>query len=333
MLKRVRSFLKEINENRIYQIIVFIVSMCAVLGLYAMMQMKVNNSKLFSYSISEDRHLANYIEEVKINDKWLEVSGWCFYNQINNYTTQIFLRNIDDNEEVIWLDVERVKRDDLGKYFGFSQCYEDSGFVARTKLNKLDLENKNYEILTKVSFVKEEIDDLGYRKEVLQRRYNITKQTGQFICNGKLTVLEPGQQQIQTASQWINEIIKQGVLLLYREDKDIYVYQCQDKLVWIAGERFQFSPNGQTYIQYQLDTSQKDRISKEQLEKGFSYDSLGFYFEDDEVIDNEFYPYRVAVKNIPEYPVICFWTGEYSAGWIWREYANLNVQKLRELEE
>ena len=79
--------------------------------------------------------------------------------------------------------------------------------------------------------------------------------------------------------------------------------------------------DGSTYIQYQLWTTQKDRLPEKRLENGHFWDNIGGYFEEYEIRGN-FGQYRVMKRELPTaYAITTIVTGYYKDGaWIWKEY-------------
>ena len=117
----------------------------------------------------------------------------------------------------------------------------------------------------------------------------------------------------------LQDVFTKGKLCFYLDDIGIYVYQYDDKLYWIADEKFKFNEDGLTFIQYQIYTSQKDKLPEHRIQHGF--DNLGFYFEEYEYKDENTYPYRVAIQDLPyEYPITSILTGVYNSSeksWVW----------------
>lgn len=117
------------------------------------------------------------------------------------------------------------------------------------------------------------------------------------------------------------DFIEYGTLRAYRPDYHCWVYQYEDSLYWIAEPGFYFEDDGTTYIQYQLWTTQEERLPEKRLANNWEWDNIGGYFEKNE-IQGEFGQYRVSKREIPkEYAITSIVTGYYKKGiWIWKEY-------------
>ena len=101
---------------------------------------------------------------------------------------------------------------------------------------------------------------------------------------------------------------------------NIYVYQYEGDLYWIADEEYGFV-DGDTTIQCQLSTTQVEKLPIYCLERGGDTDSIGFLFSNNEIVNANTGKYRVTKRNIPvEYSIVKIWTGNYIDGWKWLEY-------------
>jgi len=325
-MEKIRRFFNNLNEKRSYQIVFFIVSMCVVLGMYLGIRAKISVDKSHEYMVVEDKNLIKCIEDVTINKKELCISGWCFYKNVDSKSNsvQVFLRNITDESDIVWMDTESVIREDINDYYDCEYDYSHTGFAGSRRVSKLDLEEKTYEILLKVSF-----DDPKGEQDKLRRNKSVT--TNLFIKNGKLTaaLVDKGSL-IETASKELDEVIQSGKLLWYEENQELYIYQYRNKLYWIAGEQFFFRDDNFTRIAFQLDTTRVDKLPTSRVKEGYDWDSRGFVFEENEMLQWNTQPYRVAKCDIPsEYPITWFWTGHYyGEESIWETTLNLDIEML-----
>lgn len=333
-MKKIIGFFRKFIEKRSYQIVFFIVSMCAILGAYFILRLHIAEEISHRYTVVEDKCLIKFVEEASVEGDELTISGWCFYKDIDskNQEIQIFLRNVEDDSEEIWLDVEQVNRADVHQYYDCAYDYSQTGFEARIETSELNLMEKDYEIFLKLNLVKEsrmigEISEKPVREDFIK-----TVSTKNYICDGLLTALEPNvdNEPVFTDSLNLNTIFDKGRLLVHREDYDMYVYQYEGMLYWVAGKDFFFEEDGTTYIQFQLDTSRIDKLPMCRLENEWYWDNIGFNFEEYEITEKGFTPYRVAAREIPvEYPVLCFWTGyNVNMAWVWEEYLNLDIREI-----
>ena len=119
----------------------------------------------------------------------------------------------------------------------------------------------------------------------------------------------------------LKEIVEEGTLRVYRPDYHCWVYQVGNALYWIVDQEFNFEDDGTTYIQYQLYTTQKDKLPQKRIENGWFWDNIGGHFEDYE-LQGDFGEYRVMKRELPkEYSITSIVTGYYkNSEWIWKNY-------------
>lgn len=153
--------------------------------------------------------------------------------------------------------------------------------------------------------------------------WTMTLSTGAFISGSDIhyyqleDLVEPN---VSNAPE-LRDIVENGILRVYRPDFHCWVYQKDWSLYWIVDQDFDFEDDGSTYIQYQLWTTQMDKLPEKRLENNWLWDNIGGYFEDYE-LEGNFGPYRVMKRDIPTaYPVTAIETGYYKKGaWIWKDY-------------
>ena len=123
------------------------------------------------------------VENMEIKDGVLKLSGYCFKNGIDTVETKQFaqvmviLMNMDDENEKYFMDSSITRHEKLNEMFPLKFTdYVNGGFEAKIKTSKLDLEQKNYEILfSKMDYA---WDADGFCKTGIRSGYS--------IVNGKL---------------------------------------------------------------------------------------------------------------------------------------------------
>lgn len=330
-MEKVRQFFRELNEKRSYQVVFFVVSICAVLGMYAGIHARIAFQKSHKFTIVEDKNLLQCIEDVCTDEETVRVSGWSLYKNADTHKTkcQLFLRNINDVEDVIWLDTEKVARNNIDEYFDCEYDYSLSGFEASIASKKLNLEEKDYEIFIKLTYIKSNASMLQKKKRSIDVEYETTVSTKRYIIDGKLAVSYGDKENdpINIASEIMNEVLERGQQLAYNKAGDIYIYQCQDKIYWIAGQNAYFEDDGTTRIQLSYETTRPDKLPKDRVENNWDWDNASFVFEHAEITDDLCGPYRIAVQELPQnYPVTCIGTGYYfNSKLVWEEYLIPNI--------
>jgi len=245
------------------------------------------------------------VDEFGIKNGRLVIDGWVFKfdEDAREADFEIILYDYAKDKKY-YLKMEDVIRDDVNKYFLCEYDYSRSGFQATIKSNKLDLENVNYEILIQETMSRNAIE------------------TGVYLYKGELTYVKPEKfVPLEVKGTDLENIIEQGIIRVYRPDLGVYVYQYEGALFWIAESIYDFDENGDTFIQYHLDTTQIENLPKERLEAQWYWDNIGFSFKEKELTEWDTGKYRVAKKELPMgYSIEKIWTGNHKQDWIWIEF-------------
>lgn len=224
-------------------------------------------------------------------DNDLTIEGFCFRYEHPSSDYTLILRA--ENGTQIDLEKETVTRPDVNEYFACEYDYTASGFRA-TGL----VEEGEYEVLIKWP-------------------WSIALPTGVYVGSSIHYVPER-----EFSSPPIEEdFVKNGVLRIYRPDFHCWVYQYGGSLYWIVDQNFYFEDDGSTYIQYQLYTTQTDKLPQHRLDNNWLWDNIGGDFEKYEIVSN-FGDYRVMKRELPtRYSITSIQTGYHKDGkWIWQEF-------------
>ncbi|WP_175494604.1 VanZ family protein [Oribacterium sp. WCC10] len=232
------------------------------------------------------------VESAGIHDGVINMTGFAFRYEQPMTDFDLFLRSEKGD---VKLEVQMVERPDVNDYFGCDHDYSRSGFMATGEVD----EDKEYEIIIKWPWL-------------------IGLSTGVFVSDAGVNYAGGNE---TTRIDLDADFIEKGVLRVWRPDYHCFVYQYQGFLYWVVDSDFDFEDDGSTYIQYQLWTTQTDRLPENRLEKGYLWDNIGGYFEKYEV-QGDFGRYRVMKRKLPmEYAITSIVTGYYKNGrWIWKEY-------------
>lgn len=319
-MKAVKSLLRNINEKKSYKIVFFIVSMSIIFGAYFLLHYMIKRDKEW---VVEDDNFVGYVENIKVEEEKLSISGWCFYKDIESSCNliEVYLRNTANENDVVQMDTSRTTRPDVNKYYKSKTDYGESGYIASKSLKDINLEENTYEIFVKMRFEESVSESIEEVVKIIP--------TGRYIDNGNLVAcltrekLKP----VKTNSKELEEVFNRGILLTYREERDIYLYQYNKKLYWVAGERFGFDEDGLTFIEVCAYIMKDNTLSgKSEL----TAEWISFNFEEKEIMDNNTAPYRVAVQSIPiEYPVAYIFAGESDGySWKWVGRVDINVEEI-----
>lgn len=253
----------------------------------------------FSNNIRVDSSTNKYcfqLEKVNYNSNDIELYGFCFqYNRVCD-SPRISLKSTN-SEKIIPLSVTyNIEREDVNQYFLCDNEYRDVGFYAVGKA----IGQEEYEVML----------SLGWPMLI---------PTGVYIREGQIYYAKSGTYYSPRGGEDLEKITTNGILRVYRPKEHCWIYQYHEHLYWIVDDQFRFENDGETVIQYQLETTQKNRLPQHRLENGWMWDNLSESFEDNEIY-GDFGSYRVMKRRLPtEYSITSIETGYYQNGkWIWR---------------
>lgn len=298
-----------------------------ILVFFVLINEQITEKKRSSYMpLFDSNKYAYQVESVNYIGEDLVINGWFFeLKKVRNVERTIaeaekygillydlsseIEKDIDGNDkprEGISLDVEYVIRSDVNKYFACEYDYSRSGFVARINKEKIDLNNGIYQIV-----VKTEADgEVGIPIRA-------------YIIRGELYYVNLDEGPLpEVKNTDLELIIDEGVCVMAIPDSHIWVYQYNMALYWIAEEGFYFEKSGDTYLAYQIDTTQYNSKFKEYDTKGNYFVEFGDTFEKYEITqDISCGKYRVCKRNLPaDFAVYMIRTGCYSnKEWIWQQ--------------
>lgn len=259
--------------------------------------------------IDDNENVCYQIEDAICEDGDLIISGWFFelesiMNKPRNIDKEaelsVFLMEVSDNqndtENTFILSTEKEEREDVNQYFKCEYDYRNTGFKAHISLSDIDLQ-KTYKIL-----IKNDVD----KDEAIE--------TDSIIECGKLLTAETLKGIPQDINGTILEdIVTNGRCLVSRPENHCFVYQKEQVIYWIAEDGFYFEPDGQTHLQYQMGTTQFDRLPKDRIDNGWFWGNEGACFEEYEIEDKTLNgKYRVCARELPNQyslPIKQIWMG------------------------
>lgn len=253
---------------------------------------------------ADDFSWVHQVDSVEQKGKNVVLTGFAFKLDMDapKGSFEIVLRDIE-SEELYFPKMKYSNRKDVNEYFLCEYDYLNSGYEATIKARELNLDKRDYEVLLKMKDEKK------------------TYQTGTFISKGQLMYANPKKYvPLEVTGTDLMPIVENGVLRVYRPDFGIYVYQYEGELYWIAENDYEFDENGDTVIQYQLDTTQIEKLPQIRFENKWYWDNMSFRFSGNELFGWETGDYRVAKKKLPTaYAIEKIWTGKYVNDWVWTQ--------------
>ena len=294
-MKERKSLLKRIEQKKLYQWLIFLILMSIIWITYYLIKepfIKVNDD--FSWVCQ--------VDSIEKQEEDIVLSGFAFElgKNAEEKTFEVILYDIE-TEKAYYPKMKYSLREDVNDYFLCEYDYTKSGFIATISLKKLNLENKVYEVLL--------------RPDGKKKAYSI----GVYYANGEMVFVNPKDfVTLNVEGTDLEKVIEEGVLRVYRPDYGMYVYQYEGDLYWIAEEWYDFVDNN-TYIQFQMNTTQVNKLPKDRIENNWLWSNLGFEFGWKELISWNTGIYRVAKVQLPiKYSITKIWTGNYKNGWLWK---------------
>lgn len=206
------------------------------------------------------------------------------------------------NTEIFYED-----RPDVNDYFRCEYDYSHCGFIAKVKVSDLDLTDGDYRIVFKLD---------------CDKYIGILSET--YVHNGELRYVSPDEYyDLDVKGTDLEQIINEGMCIASSKDNEVCVYQLGQRLYWITVDDSFLEKDGSTIIEYQIDTTQFDKLPQKRIDGGSYWDSIGEAFETNEITASmNCGKYRVSVRNIPDsYSITRILTGYYVDNmWIWQKY-------------
>lgn len=229
----------------------------------------------------------------------IALTGFAFCYEHETASPVVILRSTENGKQ-IKLSTTQKARADVNEYFTCDHNYTMSGFTASGRAEA----SAEYEIMVKWPWM-------------------VPLSTGAYITDGSVhySAEKSFTAPDTTDAPDLKDIVEKGTLRVYRPDFHCWLYQKDWDLYWIAEPGFAFEEDGTTLIQYQLWTTQTEKLPEKRLAHGNLWDNIGGHFEKNE-LQGDFGPYRVMRREIPTaYPVTSIVTGYYKNGeWIWKNY-------------
>lgn len=323
------------NKKKRKWIIINAVAIIVILIVSLIINIRIYQGHRRQFTLVEDGALYCYgIDSLSKDGNLLTLKGWFFELRSIHRVAQSVSRNGADRlialipvdeaiegsvvEGALIMNSETMNenRPEVNEYFTCEYDYSKCGFTATLDCGDIDLNSTSYRVAIK-------LDASRSSRAIL---------TNVYITEKGVAYTDPRQSpKLDTEGTDLDKIVKEGVRLVSRPDVGCYVYQLGDKLYWIADEGFAFCENGSTYIQYQMDTTQIDKLPAERLENNWFWSNIGGYFEQYEITNQiNCGKYRVSVRDIPkDYSVTSITTGYHDGeNWIWNELFRLNYQML-----
>lgn len=292
----------ESKKKTIVQAVICMVLVCVIWGGYFIV--KTYHADRILDVIEDDFSWVYQVDSIRTEAKEVVLQGFAF--QLNKNAEagafEIVLEDIETGKRY-FPEMQYTERTDVNDYFLCEYDYLQSGFGAIISEKKLNLDEQNYEILLRISGEK------------------TTYRTGTYLIEGELDFVNPDEFiALDGMGGELETIVKEGVIRAYNLDAGVYIYQYEGELYWILTSEYNFD-NGDSLIEYQLTTTQINKLPEERLNNEWYWDNRRFSFSGSEVSELSVNGYRVAKKELPkEYSIEKIWTGKQKVDWEWVQF-------------
>jgi len=302
-----------------------IILVIVIIIVFFVLNLLIDDKKIKEFEYMGDLNLYAYqVEEIGVDGDDFVIKGWFFeLKNIKNIPREIddnkklgiVLYDINANAETyvdgtkkpnkgIACNVTKTIRPEINEYYKCEFDYSNCGFIARAKKSEIDIEKGQYNLVIKPE------QDIAYGI-----------QTNTYINMGTLQYYNPKDQVVlDIKGTALEEIVNNGYCLASSPENHVVLYQYGERLFWITEEGFYFEDDGSTPIRFHADTTQLDRLPKEQTDKDLYWGEESFEFENYEITANiDCGNYRVCVYDLPnDYAITQAETGYYINGeWKW----------------
>ena len=296
---------RKMSDRLIKQWVVCVGLMIIIWGVYIGAMSVINKKNDLDNLVPDDFSFIFQIDEVESTEDVI-LRGWAFKLDVNSTKKDmdVYLYDIA-SKTIVYPKTEQVLRKDVDDYFSCQYDYSQSGFYAKFSSSKVDVLNKDYEVL-----IADEVNKKVYR-------------TGTYIVQGEVSYVHPDAfVSLDAEGNDLENIISNGVLRCCYKDQGVYVYQ-YDKKLYIIYEASK-SVMDDAYHPLHLYAVQKELLPMERQIEGVRYDNNDFYFGDKEDLLKNYGEYKVAVVDIDKtYDISRVTTGMYSISsktWQWSSH-------------
>lgn len=314
------------TKDRIKEIIAYVIIIIILVAIFLLINKKITQSRSETIIPLDDQNIYVYqFENLEIMDDTLEVNGWFFEvekyqnieRDIEDKNLGILLYDIENDVKLekakeekqqftlkgVTSEVKGIVREDINHYFKCEYDYSNCGFKAVFDLDKLDLDNACYQLFIKVD---------SNEKEAIR--------TNTYLYKNKLWYINPKTfDSPDLFGTDLEVVIDYGKCIAYKNDIGIYIYQYGNKLYYIVDKQYPFNEDKKTYIEYQIQTTQFEKLPKWRIENDYYWDNAGWVFENQEIEEDGYGNYRIAVIDLKnEYSITRILTGCFlNDKWVW----------------
>lgn len=241
------------------------------------------------------------VDEVYTQDNNIVVEGFAFEIGVDarkgNFA--IAFRNTE-TDEVLSLQTEYIRRNDVNAYFMCENDYSESGFRASINKESLFPEESEYEILVHL------------------KNSRSAYCTGIYLSDGELSYVKEGEKlPYDVEDNELQQVVGEGKIRLFLPELGVYAYQYDGSIYFLMEDKYKQQDEYLNRIVMTLWTIQIDRLPQNRLELETTAEEINTYY-DDEIQCGQYYVCKVDLPTA--YSITKMDVGNYNNGhYVWRK--------------
>lgn len=295
----------EKNKKTILQAIVCVGLLCVIWGGYYFANRRLRDvneiNRIRKSSVSFSYNMLGEVEDITYKNGKAVLSGWAMQLNAEIARVYLILQPVDGGDAEV-IPAECVTQDIMSKYYMVDEKSDEVRFTANLNEKKIQ-KDMCYEVLLWVEY-EEAVAD---RKVMLNRKIT----TGEFLYEGAICRCNPKTfSEPEITDEEMVKVMKQGSLRAYDLEKQIWIYQYENKLYYIIKQLEKSLTEADICIPVMPSTLKKEVLPEHRQQYGF--DHWGSFSEDESYAREGILPYQVVTVGIKEeYPVTYISTGLY----------------------
>lgn len=321
-----KAFLRDLKDNKRSQILFCTVCMVVLLLIYipavSLLRNISEKNILEKLNVSLDYNIWFEIEDIKTESAKIKFSGWMLRKNSEAYNIRLVLNPTEETDGEVYF-AEMKQREDIEEMFSVDWENGDSGFDVSIERDSLE-ENVCYEIQLVLNYSEEIQTEDGV--QITEKSKKVA--TNYYLYNGEVTRYNPKEfKEPDVADEELKQVIREGMLLGYDVEFQIWIYQYDSILYYITNPAFGSMAETRIGIPVMPQTNQPELLPENRIQYGS--DHLGFYFENEEYQREGVLPYQVVTVALSEkYSTTYLTTGFYDeTAKVWIKEFNIPIMK------
>lgn len=306
-MEKLRVFVRNFNEKKVYRIVFFVVSMLCIIGMYILIREDIEWNKhtlqIQTGEVVFDKNVYFDIETCKREGENSIISGWVIKADANIEKVYVIFKEANSNK--IYREKQKGRKE-IANYFLQDESEDAYGFELRIDD---ELDNAScYEILLYLCLTEKDEAEQRTGKAVWTEQIK----TGKYIYQQKIYNYNPKEFYAPHLEGAYAKVVQDGIVRAYDIDKQYWVYQYQAQLFYFAGrELVDVNKDKQLSVPVMPSTSISELLPEGRRQYGG--DHLGAFSLDNIYTNTLGESFYIQVVNLPkDYPITYMSTGIYN---------------------